>query len=157
MAIEPSHPARVIDTQRLGVRGVVIGSLRSAVVQQLGKPARVTRGYDDEMGTGHWEELRYSGLLIEVINPVPGYLKKPLKEPYTSRIVISSKRWHTESGIAVGASIGAVTSKFGPSETTEVTGNVTRMWYSTAGFDGRVVFRFKNGVLAEITVEEDWT
>ena len=144
-------------TGRLAVSSIRIGSLRSQVIERLGKPIKIKSGRDEVMGTGAWEELSYRGLVIEVIRPEPGMLRNAPAEPYVARVVITGGAIATESGLRIGAARSTARQILGRPERTERRGNRETWWYETEGFDGRVVLTFRRGRLAEILVEEDWT
>ena len=146
-----------LQASRLAVNGITIGSLRSAVVKRLGTPMAVKTGFDDVMSTGEWEELSYPGLVVHVIRPEPGVLRDPPNEPYVSSVVITDRSWRTVSGLRVGDSLAEVRRVLGAPERVETAEDPPYWYYATRGFDGRVVITFRDDVVIEIRIEEDWT
>lgn len=140
----------VVDAKLLAVRGVAIGSPRSAVIAALGTPVQVEIGHDDIMGMGSWERLTYDGLMVEVIRPDSDVGRR---EPYAAVMEISGAGWVTASGLRVGSSRADVTRVLGQPDRTE---NEVSFYY-TKSFDGHVSVEFRNGVVWRIEVDEDWT
>ena len=152
-----ADPPRIVSSAQLAIKGVAVGTLQSEVIAKLGRPPLTKRGYDDTMGTGHWQKLHYRGLMVEVIKPDPGMLVDPPSEAHVSRVVLSGAKWVTACGIRIGMGPAQTAKILGPPESTEQEGGELRHWYHTAGFDGQVLLRFREDKLVELTIEEDWS
>ncbi|HEV7237728.1 MAG TPA: hypothetical protein VGQ36_00685 [Thermoanaerobaculia bacterium] len=147
-----------VRAEQLSVRNVRIGTARSAVLADLGPPAKTRRGHDDVMGMGQWEELHYPGLLVLVILPEEGVLEKRPMKPYVASITISTGNWSTPAGLQVGSSLADVRQALGSPVADEPDEQGRQRYrYETARFDGRVVFTFVDDRVVEISIEEDWT
>ena len=140
----------VVDAKLLAIRGVTIGSPRSAVIAALGTPVQVETGQDDIMGMGAWERLLYDGLMVEVIRPDSDVARR---EPYVAIMEISGAGWVTASGLRVGSPRADVIRVLGQPDRTE---NEVFFYY-TKSFEGHVRVDIRDGVGWRLEVDEDWT
>lgn len=142
----------LLRAEQLAVNGVVIGSLRPAVIERLGEPAAREAGFDDLMDMGAWEDLHYPGLTVKIIQPEAD------RDPYVTGVAITDRSWQTASGLRVGDTATDVRGILGRPERIDVDGEGDPYWYFlTTPFDGRVVVTFRDDRVIEIRIEEDWS
>ena len=157
LAEGPTSATGGVSADALEVRGVRIGTPRSNVLSSLGAPRSSTSGRDRELGLGRWQKLNYGGLTVEVALPEPGYLQSQRDEPYAWRIIVTSGRWASKSGLRVGQSLTEVVGKLGPPDSQESKAGETILRYHTRPFDGFFWVRARSDRVFEIGISEDWT
>ena len=159
--VGPSQPpgeiVGQISAELVSIKGLSIGSTKSQVISALGKSAKSRRGYDSEMGMGHWQEMYFPGLVVEVTKPDPDQATTVWKEPRVWRMVIKGKSWRTKCGLRVGQTREQALAVLGQPASEDPKGAATVLHYFPKVFDGFLWVEIQNGLITEIGVSEDWT
>ena len=136
----------VLEFDQLKVNGIGLGTSRSTVIRQLGKPLQSKRTGVFPCG-GLEMTLRYSGLEIKLERDIES------REYNVVSIEITSAKWLL-SGIKIGANTKDVQSKFKNYFHKTKESGLEGLHYGNG--DGGTSFYFRNNKLVNIHLEYNW-
>jgi hypothetical protein len=134
------------------VKGIALWTSLTDVIKPLGQPIKTKRWTEkDTMMPGEHMKLDYVGLSLD-------FYKDPPKDFYIWKMGVSGKNWSISPGLQVGMEINEVQKKLKPLDLQRSSGEDSMSACGLLeGTDACIWIKFKESIVTEIGIMEDWS